>query len=420
VISVSIANAKRQPASAANPTLRPGDRLYVFSEKGDRGELLATELDRIASQARYGEQEQTITALGEVTFPGTYPLEPGMRASDLLCAAGGLTRKAFGVVAELSRIEQALAFGNETDHVTLDAGEVLRLCQMKRQAERGALDPATYEAAYNDDLLNPELSSMDQIAFREKIGWVERATVKLSGEFVTPGVYAIDRGETLCQLVVRAGGLTDAAYSFGGEFTRRSIREMQQETLDELRSQLDDLMINLSLSHSFNNQEKQSHEWAGKQDYLRAIKQFEHATASGRMVVDLDEAIKCKSEADVVLEDGDELYVPTRPNFVQVAGQVYVPTSHLFREDRKIIDYIEMSGGHTTLGELSHAYVIQANGEVLNYKGRRQSSRIKRDTVNPGARIFVPIDVDRMNTTEKAQTWVQTLVNSALLAGIIL
>ncbi len=137
-------------------------------------------------------------------------------------------------------------------------------------------------------------------------------------------------------------------------------------------------------------------------------------------MIDLPGVLKCRGRSDLALEDGDALVVPTEPDFVQVAGQVYVPTSHLYDDDRKIADYIELSGGHTTLGELKHAYVIQANGEVLNYKGSRTSSTIARKTVSPGARIYVPLNVDRMNGTEKAQTWVQTLVNSAILAGVLL
>ena len=97
-----------------------------------------------------------------------------------------------------------------------------------------------------------------------------------------------------------------------------------------------------------------------------------------------------------------------------------MPTSHLYREDRKIRDYIDLSGGSTILGQIKHAYVVQANGEVLGLKGSRTSSRIARKKVSPGARIYVPLNVDRMNGTEKAQTWVQTLVNSAILAGIVL
>ena len=138
------------------------------------------------------------------------------------------------------------------------------------------------------------------------------------------------------------------------------------------------------------------------------------------MVIDLERIMTCKGKYDLALEDGDTLTVPTIPDFVQVAGQVYVPTSHLYDEDRRIIDYVEMSGGHTLLGQLNHTYVIQANGEVLNYKGGRASSRLARAKVQPGARVYVPLNVDRMNGTEKAQTWVQTLINSAILAGVIL
>ena len=105
---------------------------------------------------------------------------------------------------------------------------------------------------------------------------------------------------------------------------------------------------------------------------------------------------------------------------MQVAGQVYVPTSHLYDEDRKIGDYVELSGGQTLLGRLDNTYVVQANGEVLNYAGSRNSSKIAKASVMPGARIYVPLDVDRMNDTEKAQTWVDTLVRSAILAGIVL
>jgi hypothetical protein len=138
------------------------------------------------------------------------------------------------------------------------------------------------------------------------------------------------------------------------------------------------------------------------------------------MVVNLSQLKKCGNKYDVALEDGDTLTIPRTPNYVQVAGQVYVPTSHMYNDDRKIADYVDLSGGPTLLGRLDNTYVIQANGEVLNYSGSRNSSKIARESVMPGGRIYVPLDVDRMNDTEKAQTWVDTLVRSAILAGIVL
>jgi protein involved in polysaccharide export with SLBB domain len=420
ILDFSLARAIIDPASDSNPRIAPGDRLYFFDQDQDRSALIDEEIARLRSQASFGDEEKLTTILGEVHHAGTYPLIRDMRASDLLCSAAGLTRKAYGVTAELSRIRYSEASANSTEHIALDSRRLLEICGMKRQLDRGNLDELEYRKAYLDDADNPLLRPMDQLAFAEKSGWVERATVTLQGEIARPGVYVIDRGETLCQVMARAGGLTEDAYSFGAVFTRESVRAMQQKTIDSLQDQLDDLMVDLSLSHSFNNGDKSAPEWAGKQDYLKTIRQLERAEANGRMVIDLRRAMSCKGKYDLHLEDGDTLTVPSTPDFVQVAGQVYVPTSHLFDEDRSIIDYVEMSGGHTLLGQMNHTYVVQANGEVLNFKGSRTSERLARKTVQPGARIYVPLNVDRMNGTEKAQTWVQTLVNSAILAGVVL
>jgi protein involved in polysaccharide export with SLBB domain len=422
-ISFSVAGAMAEPASPANLEIMPGDRLYYFDEERERSPLLAPELERLRQQANFGADERLVSIMGEVLHPGIYPLTGGMRASDLLCAARGLTRRAYSLGAVLSRVQHNPEMDNAVQHISLDSVALLKLCDLARQlASRNISEAQETELGerYIDDQLNPVLASMDQLAFTEKAGWVERATVTLYGEVQHPGIYVIDRGETLCQVMRRAGGLTEDAYSFGAEFSRRSVREMQQKTLDEVHDQLDDLMVELSLSHSFNNEEKTSEEWAGKQDYMRTIRQLERAKATGRMVIGLERIMKCRDRDDLVLEDGDTLTVPYTPNFVQVSGQVYVPTSHLYRDDRKISDYVELSGGHTVLGRIKDTYVVQANGEVLNYKGSRTSSRIARKKVMPGAKIYVPINVDRMNTTEKAQSWVDTLVRSAILAGIVL
>lgn len=423
VLSFSLADALNEPASPANIQLAAGDRLYFFDDELDRSKLLGNEIEHLREQASYGADENLVSVMGQVLHPGIYPLETGMRASDLLCAARGLTRKAYGLGAALSRVQRNAATDNNVTHTVLDSSQLLQLCDYSRKnakadSKGGGTD--TNAISYNNDLLNPVLKPMDQLIFTEKPGWVERASITLAGEVQLPGVYAIDRGETLCEVLARAGGLTKDAYSFGAYFTRRSVRQMQQKTLDELHDQLDDLMVELSLSHSFNNEEKSAPEWGGKQDYLKTIQQLERAEATGRMVVDLNKVLKCRDRDALVLEDGDRLEVPRMPNFVQVSGQVYVPTSHLYADDRNIEDYVELSGGHTVLGRMKDTYVIQPNGEVLNFKGSRSSSRIARSSVMPGARIYVPLNVDRMNGTEKAQTWVSSLVQSAILAGIVL
>lgn len=419
LLPFSVAAAQRD--DDANPLLSRGDRIHFLADDEQRAALLKGEIGRLRAQARFTEQEQIVSILGEVLAPGTFPLSGSMRASDLLCVANGLSRRADGVLVALSRsgrLDPA-----RVEHRDLDSAALMQLCAQSRQAKAGVLSEAAlerFETNYLDEQLNPLLVPRDQLAVTIRPGWNETASVTLSGEITRPGVYVIAPGETLCTVLKRAGGLTEAAYAFGAEFTRESVRTLQQETLDGLQERLDDLMVELSLSHSFNNEEKASHEWAGKQDTLRVIRQLERAVATGRMVVDLDRVQRCRSRDAVALENGDHLHVPREPNHVQVAGQVYVATSHLYDEKRDIKDYVELSGGHTVLGRKDHTYVIQANGEVLNLKGSRKSGRIARTDVMPGARIYVPLNVDRMNPTEKAQSWVSTLAQSAILAGIVL
>lgn len=260
--------------------------------------------------------------------------------------------------------------------------------------------------------VDPLLVPGDQLTFTEKPGWTEVGKVELGGEVMRPGTYVIDRGETLCAVMRRAGGLAPGAWPVGAEFMRVSTREMQQQTLDAIQDQLDDLMVELSLSHSANNQEK-TPSGTNKEDYMEVLRQLKKAEASGREVIDLERAMTCHKDYDLVLESGDKLNVPLKPRLVTVVGQVYVPTSHAYVASRTVRDYIDLSGGSTVIGRLKDAYAVQPNGEIL-------SKRALRKKPMPGARIYVPLNVDRMNTTEKLQSWTRSLVEVALFAGVIL
>jgi protein involved in polysaccharide export with SLBB domain len=137
------------------------------------------------------------------------------------------------------------------------------------------------------------------------------------------------------------------------------------------------------------------------------------------MVIDLEEISDCNKSARVVLENGDKLVVPTTPTYVNVAGQVYVPTSHMYRKHRRVGDYIELSGGHTVIGRLHDAFVVQANGEVMSYTGHRSSSAIVKAKVAPGAEIIVPLNLDRMTTNEHVQEWLKSIFSVALTAAVL-
>ena len=56
--------------------------------------------------------------------------------------------------------------------------------------------------------------------------------VTLLGEVGAPGTYQLLPGETLPQLIARAGGLTPQAYLYGLEFSREETRQRQRENLN--------------------------------------------------------------------------------------------------------------------------------------------------------------------------------------------
>src|SRR5581483_10767943 len=90
----------------------------------------------------------------------------------------------------------------------------------------------------NDNQQNLELQAGDVVTIFSKADMRVAAAqqtrfVRLEGEFTAAGIYSVKPGETLAQLIQRAGGLTPQAYLYGAEFTRESTRADQQRRLDE-------------------------------------------------------------------------------------------------------------------------------------------------------------------------------------------
>ncbi len=76
--------------------------------------------------------------------------------------------------------------------------------------------------------------------------------IRLEGEFIASGTYSVGPGETLRQLVTRAGGLSPGAYLYGSQFTRESARVIQQQRLNDYAADLD-RRIKLAEANAANN-----------------------------------------------------------------------------------------------------------------------------------------------------------------------
>jgi protein involved in polysaccharide export with SLBB domain len=222
--------------------------------------------------------------------------------------------------------------------------------------------------------------------------------VRLEGEFVSSGVYSVLPGETLQQLVARAGGLSPDAYLYGSEFTRETTRRLQQQRLNDYVSKIAleasvnaTTLANRSISAADTAASQASQ--LQNQTLLASLRQ---ARASGRIVLDLHPDSNTVAQLPAIpLEDGDVFIVPHLPSTVSVAGAVYNPNSFLYDSHRRVKDYLRLAGGANRDADASRAYVVRADGSVMS---KQQISSLRRDgfdalRVYPGDTVVVPINM---------------------------
>ena len=220
--------------------------------------------------------------------------------------------------------------------------------------------------------------------------------VRLDGEFVHAGTYSAKPGETLRQLVARAGGLTGDAYLYGSQLTRESTRVAQQQRIDEyvqsLQLQIDRGTLAQTSSAVASAQDIASATTALATEH-ELIAKLQQIRATGRMVLEVKpESSGLADLPDVQLEDGDRFIVPSRPASVNVVGSVYDQNSFIFRDGRKVGDYLHLAGGPNRDADRKRVFIIRADGSVLSRQATSGVWGNTFDTVrlNPGDTLVVP------------------------------
>jgi protein involved in polysaccharide export with SLBB domain len=372
-LSADLAAALAAPGSDGDLLLASRDQLTVFDIDSSRDRVVSGFLTELRAQATYEQPLQAVIVGGRVRSPGQYPLEPDMRISDLIRAGGSLEDAAYGGEAELSRYEVVNGEYRQTELIDIDLAAVLRG------------DPAA------DIALKP----YDALNIKEVPQWRELETVSVEGEVRFPGIYPIQRGETLRQVLQRAGGLTDLAFPDGAVFTREELRRREQAQLDRLTQRLRRDLAVLAL------QGAQTPTGGGNLQALSVgeglLAELQGSRAVGRLVIDLDQVLEAPpgGEKDIVLKNGDRLLVPKQNQEVTVIGEVQNATSHRYSTDLSRDDYVSMSGGMTNQADEDRVYVVRANGSVVSNAGGAWFSRSGAE-MQPGDTVVVPLDAGKM------------------------
>jgi protein involved in polysaccharide export with SLBB domain len=394
-LSADLGAALRAPGSAADIILMPRDTITVFDLETSREAVIQPLMDELRVQANLSRPTEIVHVDGRVKVPGDYPLEQGMRVSDLIRAGGSLDSAAYGGRAELSRY-------------TVENGE-------QRQTEVLSIDLAAIRSG--DQSANLILQSFDRLSIKQMSGWSEEEQVVLRGEVRFPGIYTIKRGETLRSVIERAGGLTDLAFPDGSVFTRVELRVREQEQLDRLAERLRVSIAEVAMMGARANQTGTAQTINIGETLLTELRA---AKAIGRLVINLNAAINAKpgSSNDIILRNGDELAVPKERQEVMVLGEVQDASSHLYQRRLSRDDYIDQSGGLTRQADRSQIYVVRADGSV---EAGRRGWFSARDSVDirPGDAIVVPLNTERLPALSLWEAVTSIVYNLAIGAAAV-
>ena len=357
--SPSAAFAAQQKNSEDNPLLTAQDRIILFDYSTDRVEILQDIVESLAVQSSIDQRRQLVTVNGNVRFPGQYPLASQASAQQMIALAGGLTDRAFSLGAELTRYVIDAQQHQTIKHFNIALSESH----------------------------NFVLQEEDSIHIKQLPNWKGSETVVIEGEVMFPGTYTIQRGETLSQVIQRAGGLNDYAFIEASIFSRAELRELEKIRLDELQQQLESDIATSNIQEGGDN--------IAKEEAEQLLESMEEIRPTGRMVIDLANILEKPESYDVVLKNGDRLIVPMQRQTVTVVGEVQHATSHLFEGKLSVNDYIERSGGTTIKADKKRIYVVRANGSVYLPGESRWFKRGVKG-IQPGDTVVVPLDADRM------------------------
>ncbi len=337
-------------------------------KQNTRRTLLAPVLLQLQQQSRLGLAPQIAEVFGEVKHPGRYPITPRMTISTLIEAAGGLTYNAFTINAELART----VINSKDERASINVERI-----DLRQAIKGS-------AA--DDAI---IVGRDRLNILEKPNVKLQSTVTLQGEVRFPGTYTVRQGETLGELLERAGGLTEFAHPQGAIFTREALRLQEQKLLNQYAAD----MRAETAKKTFRADSNMGSVISDPDKTLKFVEEASRSKALGRMVVQLNRILKDERSADFMLEDGDFLFVPTFRNTVSIMGEVQVPITYLLDNKLGVDDYLNKAGGAKKQADEDRIFVVRADGSVYKPTSGYWFGN-NHEELKAGDTIVVPIDTD--------------------------
>ena len=228
-------------------------------------------------------------------------------------------------------------------------------------------------------------------------------TASISGAVYKPGKYTMAAGETVDDLINKAGGFTDNAYPFGAVYENADARAINKQAQNLLYDEFLDNIIALSQLNIGQNFDLTP--------ILTLTEEIKSSSPSGRVVVDL---LGENYENSMNIREGDTLLIPERTNSVFVYGEVSSEGSITYVPGKGVEYFVQRSGGYKRFADNESIYILHPNGETQRYSRERNifANQPRELKMYPGSVIFVPRKLDNSATRRLAtQAYVTILGN---------
>jgi polysaccharide export outer membrane protein len=349
----------KSEASKTNNNPRTFDEDNKTLTENSREMLLTPIIEKLKKQAREGSPVQLVSVSGAVKSPGQYPINGQYTAEKLINAAGGFKDSAYLQSVELRRITEKENGSIEAQYQQYDVSNTVKLSSLT-------------------------LQSRDNLNVRENVDWNPDDSIEISGEVRFPGTYLIRPGETIKEVLSRAGGLDTQAFVNGAIFTRQTIADLESERAKEFAQ-----TVRRDYASSILTEEVNSTTF---EEILAITTQLEKFEGQGRLLIDLNEALTGEDSANITLMDGDKLFVPKLSNTITIVGEVRRQGSHSFQQSLDINDYLALSAGLTKRADDAAMYIVKANGAVVIPNTSLTSFTQADANLQAGDTIVVPVD----------------------------
>ena len=367
IIPFNLAKAMEDKTSPDNISLQPRDAVMVYSRD-------------------YFEPDRTVFIGGAVTNPGKQKLLENMKIRDLIIKAGGLLEEA-----------------------SKERGELYRRVNNNEIVSTEKIEFNVEQALSDNPQNNMGLKKFDMVYIRSKKGWENEKHVHLKGEIVYSGEYVLLSGETLGDIIERAGGFTKDAYLPAATLTRPSVKALERKRMDEYVNRLQGDALTVSTELTAKQQAGDVQAMLQQQQLL--FNRLRETQSSGRVVIDLTNKDAYKN---FMLEDGDSLYVPKQVGTISVIGEVYNPATFRLESAKTSAKYyVEMAGGLKQSADAKNVYVIKANGSVVT----RKNVDIMEYALAPADVVVVPQKIEFKNNFKIFMDSIDSIVK---ISGLLL